>query len=125
MKVRSLTFMRPCVVKCVARPNRCTILEFIEYHATCFGRSFRPSSGVQDCTHSIKYVSYRLADCLLAGTRWNSGGLTIQIYKRSYVCLFELMMEACHSYSTSTHLSDYTYLHNNVETVSSETSVSL
>jgi len=48
--------------------------EFIEYHSTCFGRPFRPSSGVQDCTYSIKYtrMSYRLVDCLLAGTRWNS-----------------------------------------------------
>jgi len=32
--------------------------EFIEYHSTCFGRSFHPSSGVQDCTYSIKYMSY-------------------------------------------------------------------
>ena len=36
-----------------------------------FRRSFRPSSGVQDCTHSIRYMSYSLVDCLLAGTRWN------------------------------------------------------
>jgi len=47
------------------------LVGFTEYHSTCFGRSFRPSSGVQDCTYSIKYMSYRLADCLLAGTRWN------------------------------------------------------
>ena len=33
----------------IAKPTRCTIFEFIEYHSTCFGRSFRPSSGVQDC----------------------------------------------------------------------------
>jgi len=38
---------------------------------TCFGRSFRPSAGVQDCTNNIRYMSYRLVDCLLAGTRWN------------------------------------------------------
>ena len=45
--------------------------EFIEHRSTCFGRSFRPSSGVQDCTHSTRYMSYMLVDCLLAGTRWN------------------------------------------------------
>jgi len=45
--------------------------EFIEYHSTCFGRSFRPSSGVQDCTYSVRCMSYRLVDCLLAGTGWN------------------------------------------------------
>jgi hypothetical protein len=53
------------------KPTRCIIFEFIEYHSTSFGQSFRPSSGVQDCTHSIKYMSYRLVDCLLAGTRRN------------------------------------------------------
>jgi len=34
-------------------------------------RTVFPSSGVQDCTHSIRYMSYRLVDCLLAGTKWN------------------------------------------------------
>jgi len=56
----------------IVQPTRCTILEFIEYHSTCFGGSFRPSSGVQDCTHSIRYMSYRLVDCLLAGKRLSS-----------------------------------------------------
>jgi hypothetical protein len=51
----------------IAKPTRCTIFEFLEYHSACFGWSFCPSSGVQDCTHSIRYMSYRLADCLLAG----------------------------------------------------------
>jgi len=48
-----------------------TVFGFIEYHSTCFGRSFRPSSGVQDCTHGSRCMSYKLVDCLLAGTRWN------------------------------------------------------
>jgi len=47
-------------------------LKLIEYHSTGFGRSFCPSSGVQDCTHSIRYMSYGLVECLLACTRWNS-----------------------------------------------------
>jgi hypothetical protein len=29
----------------IVTPTRCTIFEFIEYHSTCFGRTFRPSSG--------------------------------------------------------------------------------
>jgi hypothetical protein len=41
--------------------------EFIEYHCTCFGRSFLPSSGVQDCTYNVRYMSYRFVDCLLEG----------------------------------------------------------
>jgi len=55
----------------IIKLTRCTIFEFIEYHSTCFGRSFLSSSGVQDCTHSIRYMSYRLDEFLLAGTKWN------------------------------------------------------
>ena len=55
----------------IVKSTRCTNFEFIEYHSTCFGRSFRPSSGVQDCTRIIRYMSYRLVDCLVVGTRWN------------------------------------------------------
>jgi hypothetical protein len=33
--------------------------------------SLRPSSGVQDCTYSIRCMSYRFFGCLLAGMRWN------------------------------------------------------
>jgi len=40
----------------IVKATSCTIFEFIEYHSTCFVRSFRPSSRVQDCTHSIRYV---------------------------------------------------------------------
>ena len=54
----------------IVKPTRCTVFEFIEY-STCFGQSFRPSSGVQDCTYSIRYMSYRLFDYLLEETRWN------------------------------------------------------
>jgi len=35
--------------------------------STCFGRSFRPSSGVLDCTYSVRYMLYRLFDYTLAG----------------------------------------------------------
>jgi len=45
--------------------HRCTSVSnlFIsEWHSTCFGRSFRPSSAVQDCTYSNKHLSNK---CLL------------------------------------------------------------
>jgi len=85
----------------IVKPTRCTIFEFTEYHSTCFGLSFRPSSGVQDCTHSIRYtcMSYRLVDCLLAGTRWNcsfiscrlaSSQLTCMAYKYTWCCVYSL-----------------------------------
>jgi len=37
----------------------------LEWHSTCFVRSFRPSSGVQDCTYSNRHLSNRYR-CLLA-----------------------------------------------------------
>jgi len=39
-------------------------------HSTCFGRFFRLSSGVLDCTYSVRYMSYRFVDSMLAGTWW-------------------------------------------------------
>jgi hypothetical protein len=35
------------------KPTRCTTVSnlfIFEKHSTCFGRPFRPSSGVEDCT---------------------------------------------------------------------------
>jgi hypothetical protein len=32
---------------------------FLEWNSTCFGRSFCPSSGVQDCTYSNTHMSSR------------------------------------------------------------------
>jgi len=75
--------------------------EFIEYHSTWFGRSFRPSSGVQDCTYSIRYMSYRFVDCMLEGTRWNcsstlcplaSNHRTCMTYTWCYMHSLELLM---------------------------------
>ena len=37
----------------------------LEWHSACFGWSFRPSSGVQDCTYSNRHLSNRYC-CLLA-----------------------------------------------------------
>jgi hypothetical protein len=35
--------------------------------STCFGRSFRPSSGVQNCTYSNRYMSNRYGYLLASG----------------------------------------------------------
>jgi len=37
----------------------------LEWQSTCFGRSFRPSSGAQDFTYSNRHLSNRYC-CLLA-----------------------------------------------------------
>ena len=44
----------------IVKPTRCTSvlnLFILERYSTCFGRPFRPSSGVQDCKHSNKHMS--------------------------------------------------------------------
>ena len=62
-----LTFIGPCVViYFIIKPTRCTNVSnylITKRHSTCFGRSFRPSSGVQDCTYSNPTDT---AICLLA-----------------------------------------------------------
>jgi len=40
-------------------------LFYFEWHSTCFGRSFRPSPWVQDCTYSNRHMSNKYC-CLLA-----------------------------------------------------------
>ena len=55
----------------IVKPTRCTIVSNLFYFGmtfTCFGRSFRPSSGVQDCTYSNRHMSNRYC-CLLAPSR--------------------------------------------------------
>ena len=50
------------------KPTRCTGVSnyfILEWHSTCLGWSFCPSSVVQDCTYSNKSMSNRYC-CLLA-----------------------------------------------------------
>jgi hypothetical protein len=44
----------------------CTIF-ILERHSICFGRSFRPSLGVQDCTYSNRLMSNRYCRLLASG----------------------------------------------------------
>jgi len=46
----------------ITKPTRCTNFWnlFLEWSSRCFGQYLCPSSGVQHCTHSNRYMSYRL-----------------------------------------------------------------
>ena len=57
----------------IIKPTRCTNFSnlFLEWNSTCFGLFLCPSSGVFHCTHSNRYMSYRFADSLWAGSGWN------------------------------------------------------
>jgi len=54
----------------ILKPTRCTMYKIIlllEQHSTCFGWSFHPSSGVQDCTYSNRHMSNRYCWLLASG----------------------------------------------------------
>jgi len=53
----------------------------LEWHSTCFGRSFRPSSGVQDCTYSNKQDT---AVCWLASRQQYLFDKCLLLYVQSW-----------------------------------------
>ena len=58
----------------------------LEWHSTCFGRSFHPSSGVQDCTHNNRHLSSRYC-CLLANkylSIWTNLNIAFQPTNKIY-----------------------------------------
>jgi hypothetical protein len=62
-------------------------------HSTCFGRFFRPSSLVQDCTYSSRHMSNRYCYLLLAGTL-AAGSSICLTYACCCMCSLELLMIA-------------------------------
>ena len=55
--------------------------------STCFGRSFRPSSGAQNCTYGNKHMSNSCCYLLLA-----AGSSSCLTYSCCRMCSFELLM---------------------------------
>ena len=73
-KMSSTKFV-PTVFISTVKPTRCTNVSnlfYLEWHFTCFGRSFRPSSGVQDCTYSNRHLSNRYCCLLYFIMEWHS-----------------------------------------------------
>jgi len=56
MPIRMTLYMFRTAFPSIIRSWRLYIW-LLEWHSTCFGRSFRPSSGVQDCTYSCPLAS--------------------------------------------------------------------
>jgi hypothetical protein len=71
----------------IVKPTRCTIFRVFEYHSTYFGRSFRPSSGVQVCTYSVRYMSYRFVDRWLVATRWTRWSILWPLTSSQQTCM--------------------------------------
>jgi len=49
----------------------------LEWHSTCFRRSFRPSTGVQDCTYSNRHLSNRY--CCMFASKQTAVCLTVAV----------------------------------------------
>ena len=66
-----LTFIGPCIVvyfySKTYQMHQCIKFILFWNYSTCFGRSFRPSSGVQDCTYSNRHMSNRYCWLLARG----------------------------------------------------------
>jgi hypothetical protein len=71
----NLTFMGPCIViYSYSTTNKMHLffkLFILVKHCKCVGRSFRPSSGAQDCTYSIRHMSNSCCYLLLAAAVWH------------------------------------------------------
>jgi len=55
----------------------------LEWHYTCFDRSFRPSSGIQDCTNSNRHLPNRYC-CLLASKQTAVFDICLLLYVQSW-----------------------------------------
>jgi len=67
----NLTFVCPCIAKIFSEHNKqdanfFNLFIFVR-RSTCFRRFFRPSSGAQNCTYSVRYLSDQYCYLLLAG----------------------------------------------------------
>ena len=69
----------------IVKTTRCisvSDLFILERHSTCFGRSFRPKSGVRDCTYSSRHLSNRCC-CLLANKQSAVSDKCLLLYVQS------------------------------------------
>ena len=69
--------------------------------STCFRRFFRPSSGAQNCTYSVRHLSDRYCHLLLAARLAAGGSIGLTNAWRC-MCSFELlMMDGKNAWNTS------------------------
>ena len=71
----------------IVKPTRCTSFSnlfyfILVYHSTCFGQSFHPSSGVQDCTYSNRYMSNRYCYLLASGNKMERSSISFPLASR-------------------------------------------
>jgi hypothetical protein len=89
--MRTLTFIGPCIIiYSYSKTNKMHLfhrLFILVKRSTCFGQSFRPSSGAQDCTYSNRHMSNSCCYLLLA-----TGSSSCLTYACCCMCSLELLM---------------------------------
>jgi hypothetical protein len=78
-----------CVIFSVVKPARYTSfsnLFILEQQSTCFVRSFRPSSGVQDCTYTNRYMLNRYCWLLASGNEMEHCSFLFPLARPSKTC---------------------------------------
>ena len=73
----------------ITKSTRCTNFSnlFLEWNSACFRQFLCPSSGVFHCTHSNRCMSYRFADSLRTGSRWNCSYILILLASCQQNCM--------------------------------------
>jgi hypothetical protein len=101
----NVTFISPCVViysySTTKKMHLFLKLFILVKRSTCFKRSFRLSSGAQNCTYGKRRTSNSCCHLLLVGTKWNcssilsplaAGSSSCLMYACCHMCSFELKM---------------------------------
>ena len=97
---QNLTFIGPCIIiYSYSTSNKMHLflkLFILVKRSTCFGRSFRPSSGAQHCTYGNRNMSNSCWYVMLVGTKWNvplaARSSSCLTYACCRMCSFELLM---------------------------------
>ena len=80
----------------IVKPTRCTMYQIyfiLEWHSTCFGRSFCPSSAVKDCTYSNRHLSNRYCS-LVACKHLSNRHCSLFSRKQTAVSVWQLYVQS-------------------------------
>jgi hypothetical protein len=81
----------------IVKPTRCTSFSNLFYfRITLYTfRSFRPSSGLQDCTYSIRYMSNRNCYLLASGNEMERQFHVVPASKQSALFVWHIPVAVC------------------------------
>jgi hypothetical protein len=89
--LNDLKFMGTCIViysySKTNQMHQFLKLFISKQHCTCFGRSFRPSSGVQDCTYSNRHMSNRYGSLVASGNEMELSSISFPLAAGISSCL--------------------------------------